>query len=455
MRWFVCFLAVVFLGGCAREPQGVFFGGKIINPTNPALYLYYNETFVDSIQVDRGGFFSQHFDSLQNGLYRIVHPPEFQYVMIEQGDSLMLRLNTIDFDESLVFGGIGAEKNNYLMDVFLQNENENNQINSYFSQEPEEFLSSIEELRAQKLEKLDLFVKKHKLSKLSNNILKASIELPYYYKAELYPQFHPFNDQCRHSLSLDPSFYEFRSTIDLNDANLSGLNVFLNYALVRLQNESSTEKYNQNTLQFNMRRLEALEKLINNNDVRLRIARYLAYDYMLQEVKFEKIEKYVEKIKSVIPNGPLMSELLDLEINIANLQVGKPCPDIGVYDENQLVKSLPKTIKNPTVIFFWSYEQLDHKEMIFGKMLQFSKEFQNIQFVSINLNNDIERWQSSIKALQKSHKSFLHYQSVSFDNISRKMIISNLNKVMVLDKDGHILNGFLNIQQLHEFLKKS
>ena len=36
----------------------------------------------------------------------------------------MFRLNTLDFDESLVFTGEGAKKNNYLINLFLEHEKE-------------------------------------------------------------------------------------------------------------------------------------------------------------------------------------------------------------------------------------------------------------------------------------------------------------------------------------------
>jgi len=41
------------------------------------------------------GIFSSSIDNLSNGLYNFVHLPEFQYLIIEKGDSLVLRLNSL------------------------------------------------------------------------------------------------------------------------------------------------------------------------------------------------------------------------------------------------------------------------------------------------------------------------------------------------------------------------
>ena len=49
---------------------------------------------------------------------------------------LMLSLNTWNFDESLVFSGIGAERNNILIDCFLQVEKDETTFYQYNSLEP-------------------------------------------------------------------------------------------------------------------------------------------------------------------------------------------------------------------------------------------------------------------------------------------------------------------------------
>ena len=52
-------------------------------------------------------------------------------VLLEPNDSIMLRFNTYEFDESLVFTGIGAKKNNYFINEFLQNEVEETRVFKY------------------------------------------------------------------------------------------------------------------------------------------------------------------------------------------------------------------------------------------------------------------------------------------------------------------------------------
>ena len=67
------------------------------------------------------------------GLYNFFLQPEFQYLILEKNDSIYIRLNSLDFDESLVFMGNGASKNNFLMDSFLNFEKNEEILNKSFN----------------------------------------------------------------------------------------------------------------------------------------------------------------------------------------------------------------------------------------------------------------------------------------------------------------------------------
>ena len=51
--------------------------------------------------------------------------PSFNICILQEGDSILIRLNTKEFDESLVFSGQGSEINNFLIEMFLAHEEEN------------------------------------------------------------------------------------------------------------------------------------------------------------------------------------------------------------------------------------------------------------------------------------------------------------------------------------------
>ena len=127
----IYFFLITSILACNNQ-NVTFLNGKIIKPTNNQIQLLKDEKVIKNIKINSDGIFSSSLDNLSNGLYNFVHLPEFQYLIIEKGDSLVLRLNSLDFDESLVFSGKGSSKNNYLIDVFLEHEEEEDYVKSNY-----------------------------------------------------------------------------------------------------------------------------------------------------------------------------------------------------------------------------------------------------------------------------------------------------------------------------------
>ena len=158
-----CFLivAIGFIGSCtnSKKEQLTYFGGKIIHPKTDFVLLYKNEQLIDSLFLDKEDKFLGNFKNFDEGFYYFIHGNENQYIYFEPNDSISIRLNTWDFDESLVFSGIGAEKNNILIDYFLENEKEryNHTIYSYYSLNPDDFKEKLDSLLNLRQHKIDDF----------------------------------------------------------------------------------------------------------------------------------------------------------------------------------------------------------------------------------------------------------------------------------------------------------
>ena len=124
LKYKLLLLLIVLLNACIGDKQvaeTTYFGGKIINPKDSKVFFYSGNEIIDSVKLSKKNKFIFKFDSIAEGIYTFAHGPEVQYVFLEPADSLLLRLNTWDFDESLVFSGKGADKNNLLINLLLAN----------------------------------------------------------------------------------------------------------------------------------------------------------------------------------------------------------------------------------------------------------------------------------------------------------------------------------------------
>ena len=180
---FLLSTCVALLVGCSstkKDSDTVLFAGEIVNPTSDQVILMKGGLKIDSAKLDDKNRFKFKLSAIENGLYHFNLAPEHQYVYLEKGDSLMVRLNTIYFDESLVFSGSNEETNNFLLELFLATEDEDSSMYSeYYELEPKDFLEKIESLKQDKISRLQELSTDNLISEEAIKLLNGSIDYTY------------------------------------------------------------------------------------------------------------------------------------------------------------------------------------------------------------------------------------------------------------------------------------
>jgi hypothetical protein len=213
-------LLLLFALGCAKKNENskTFFGGKIINPKTKFVVLYSNDKIIDTLLLNNRNKFLATYDNLEEGLYYFEHGNENQYVYLEPKDSLMLRLNTWDFDESLVFAGKGAERNNILIDIFLEGEHERKLFYQLNNLEPIAYKTKIDSIIKFKLETYNEYIATHPNETESYlKILKIALTYPIYSKVERYPINHIYTSRKKEFPKTAASFYSYRTDLEYNN----------------------------------------------------------------------------------------------------------------------------------------------------------------------------------------------------------------------------------------------
>ena len=141
LKLIIVVIILFFSSSCNQENQNTsfFLGGEIINPSSGYVNFYYNNIKIDSIELDSNNKFFKKIEDIKPGIYRIEHVPENQNIIVENGDSLWIRVNVEDFKESLTFSGKGSSKNNFLVDMSILDESETGYISEIYSQESDVF----------------------------------------------------------------------------------------------------------------------------------------------------------------------------------------------------------------------------------------------------------------------------------------------------------------------------
>ena len=437
-KYLLIFSFIITTISCGFDDNSTYFVGKILKKTNDKISILKDQVVLNEAVISNDGDFTMVIDSVQDGLYNFKHLPEFQYILLEKKDSLVLRLNAVDFDESLVFTGKGSSKNNYLIDIFLNNENEQSFINSKLRKKPNEFSKIIDSLIQIKMLKFDNFKKLKRSNSTSNQILYNAIKLPLYSKKEAYIS----NVKNKNNLNeISQDFYEYRKDVDFNMEILSNFKPYLDYLILRINNESYTniKDYSRSQLKYNLDRINFVNDNISNPTIKSKILRYMAFEFLLQEDNLTEIDTFLNEFTKVSLDKNVNLQIKQLYSDISSLQIEKKIPKIELIDNiNNKVVSSNLVSDKPIIYVFWSYDQNSHQISLFDRIFDFLKNNYNYNFYCININSDKKKWKETLKYIEKN-KNMKHFKTTNFEVMSKKMVLNNLNKIIVTSNKGRII----------------
>lgn len=450
-------LTLLGVWSCQEPPQDdkpVSISGEIVNPTDSYVILYKGEEPIDSARLDAQNRFELRIDSLESGLYNFFHRPEFQYIYLEQGDSMQIRLNTVAFDESLVFSGSGEAVNNFLIDFFLESEGEENLIRETLGpMEPEAFSAKIDSLKVRKVRELEELKNEFPITEGAYHTARASIVYKNYYYREKYPFWHRqmmADSDGVHELPKD--FYDYRSDVSYDDLSLTFLKPYHDFMVFHIGNLAymSCKKacaVNKdlagNQLHFNRHQLRLIDSLVTADELRDNLFRTVAFDYLLKYDSEENLEVFMSDFLNRSENNRHLAEIEALSEAIQNLSPNHQLPDLMVESVDGSVQSLKELAgKSPVVFYFWSGPQQHHLANITKKVRSLNKEYQNYRFVGICLRTEKPRWKSMLATYSLEPEN--QYWAEDFERFAHTLVVYHPYKSIVA-KDGKVINGFANL----------
>jgi len=435
-----------------KKTSAVFFGGEIVNPTSEYVVLFKGDVVLDSAYLDENNRFSFKLDSVDEGLHHFYHYPEEQYVFIERGDSLQLRLNTVDFDESLVFSGSNEQVNNFLLEMFLANEQEEELIYNYYSLEPESFIKKIDSLKNIKLQSLNNLSTETELSDGAMEIAKAGIMYTSYIFKEAYPFYHKKKKGEKSIHDLPADFYNYRSEINYDHNGLCYYRPYYNFMKYHLSNLSymdckngcgTQNKMAKNQLHFNQHKLKLIDSLIKQNELRDNLFRNVAMDYLLKYDKEENIEIFIKEFHQLSENNRHIHEINGLYEGIRNLQPKKELPELLVFDSegNKIsIKDLGKDRK--VVFYFWSAPEKRHFTNMIKRINLLKEKYPEYTFIGLNLRTEHARWNNMVEVSQLDKSE--QFWTENFEDVAHTLIVYDPNRGIITN-DGIIVDAFANV----------
>ena len=457
---FLLVIANLALVSCKKDVQVdeadfAYFGGEIVNPLKEFVIISKADKLLDTVTLDRNNRFIYKVDSLESGLYTFrlwaAQGLEFQMVLLEPNDSIMFRLNTMEFDETLVFSGKGAKKNNYLIDLFLEGEVEDQEVLGLCQLPADDFSNHIDSIRNNKLNRLNKFVTKYDVTNAFKEIAEANINYDYYLSKEVYPFVNYVNNERTTLKSLPEDFYTFRKDVDYDHKLVKDYypySSFLKYhfenmALAKHFENSNDSVFNIKSLDYNLIRLNLIDSIVSDKELKNTLLMEAAVEFITKSKNVDTFDPLLESFKAKCSNNNQQEYVSNLVNSLKNLKAGNKIPNVLVTDYRNNQKTLKELIKRPTVIYFWSTAYRTHIDS-HRKAQELKEKYPEVDFIAINVNVENNKlWHKIIR----DNKYNIEEEYV-FNNpkeARHQLAIYPINKVMIIDENSEIANAHTNM----------
>lgn len=452
-KYFLYSLPLLFLSFTSCEKSfgddnyEAYFGGEIINPQNNFVLFLKDDKVIDTIFLDKNNRFLHKFDSLAPGLYTFKHLPEYQYIYYEKNDSIMVRLNSLDFDNSISFCGRGDEKNNFLIDLYLQNEQDRSTLYEVLDREAKPFIKNIDS--TYKIRKSHYLKRKTEIgwSEGFDVVAQAGIDFNHYYKKELYPYAHKYKTGHDISNLLPENFYDYRNKIKYDNTDFTNFSPFIKYVNIMLSNVSYDKNkgsFDEMSLENSIIKLNIADTLIKNQKTKNSVLNNIAYMYLLEDQNMYNNKTFIDRYLQLSTDKEQQKEVTEIYNSVKNLNIGNKLPTIQLIDENLNPILLETVTSNKeSVIFFWTSHADSHLKSVHRRVREFQKKYPDVNFIAVNVDDTNENWKNALK--NNDLRDVTELKSTNFEEIKKLWVITKIHRTIILDKNGIIKKGFSNL----------
>lgn len=432
-KYITAFIGFLFIG-CytSEESKTTYFGGKIINPKSRYVILSDNYNFNDTIYLKKDNSFLGSYKKVKKGLYFFKHGPEHQYVYIEPQDSLLFRLNTWNFDESLVFSGDNAQRNNLLIDSFLEKEQDEKNFSKLYNLSQEVFFKKIDSIKKIKEEKISFIKNKNTFSKEFIELLEIALLYPVYTYSERYA-IHNTTKEVPEKLS--NSYFDYRTNINFQKDSLIFFSPYYTLMIDKLYNDVYLKAGNPDN--FTLDLLDNINSNISSEEIKNKLLYNTIISHFFEKPNsnsryqsffmFFKLNTDIEQKKNI------QRLVNDLKL----LNSGEKMPSFNLINAKGVLENVSDIIKGKNTVILLKDHKYAADDWVASRTNYLIKNNPDVTFVLINLCDSSKRY---TKKIAIKHQYTLPKNSPVFEFSSSKF-----PRMILVNKQGIVQNGYTSL----------
>lgn len=442
------FLLVIFISlSACQQPKEfdspTYLGGQIINARAKSVVLSFQEEIIDTLMLDSNQRFLKAIPVFEEGLYTFQHGNEFQYIFLEPGDSIMMRINTWDFDESLVYSGKGGMRNEYLIDLFIENEKEDSFLRNLYYLDSRDLKKEIERLRVNKHQKLDNFLfESQETNNLYIRYARAAIDYPLYRKMEIYPLMKKSYLNLMDFPQVSDNFYDYRNNIELNDPVLANFYTHRNYVMSYTYHLAYESNANNPQVSVHSNLLNIVNDSIDDPELKSNLMNSVLQDEFFSNASLNLNRELIHTFMELSTDEEMKNQINLLILDSEQVPNGGQLTDFDVMSYNYRPFDIKSIVANRNaVIYFWSETTLEPLKLA-RRIQLLQRKFPSILFIGINIDGD-GMDNLGPKTLAYSNKKYQFTLNKNSD--AQSFTKSKYSRSILVNRRGNVLDNYGNI----------
>lgn len=433
---YLVFLFTIGMFSCSSDHKTNFtyIGGKIINPKNNYITLHNsNEEVIDSVVLNPDNTFTGKLKDLTAGLYFLKHGAEFQYIFLEPQDSLLLRLNTWDFHQSLVFSGSNAEINNALNENLLINEKEYKDFYRYNTYNAAKFLKTLDSLTNIKHKYINSFTVNHpRILPEFLDILKVAMFYPLYTKLENYA----INNRLKDNPEIinEDRFTAHRSNLNINNDSLVFFYPYRKYVFDNIKYDVHTKNIKDESDAFIEAILETIDEKIDAEKFKNRLLKNTIIRHFYTRSSCNLNQDAVDLFSKFSSNRTDKKEIDYLLNDVKFITKNTKLPNFQLYSPQGSMESINKLTEGSKAVIYFINKEYTPDKWLASRMNYLIKKYPTVNFLVINIEEEKNKY---ISGLNIKHQFYLHQKSSA-----HKFLTSKYPRMVLVNSKGIVKNGF-------------
>ena len=312
------------------------------------------------------------------------------------------------------------------MDVFLSFEKNEDILNKSFNESFGNYLKKVDSVLSVQENKFIEFKSKVKISPFAEKMINNALLYPYMEKIQSFILRRNINEEL-----WDKILYDYK--IDLNDKDLTFFKPYIDFIYLYTFNITRIKNKEIDKIDFQINRLNIINEMISSNEIKSKLFRFLAFEVLLKNTSMSEKSKFIDEFLKISTFKSINDEVDELYENQKKITPGNDFPLVYFANQNGSIVDITGEKKSKKVLFFWSYDQNSHLNAIHQKIFKLKTTYSNHKFYSININDSQSKWLDNIIS-----NDVVNIRSVNFDEMSKKLIIDNLNKIFFLNEENKI-----------------